>query len=74
METAGYNDPHNPVITAGFAINRQWQVQAMGEEMAVVQLEAVSQLSGTKQKKGPQAINRSEPFRLNLSIVATVEE
>ena len=25
METAGYNDPRNPAITAGFAANRQWQ-------------------------------------------------
>ena len=28
METAGYNDPHNPAITAGFAVNRQWQAGA----------------------------------------------
>ena len=28
METAGYNDPHNPAITAGFAANRQWQAGA----------------------------------------------
>ena len=34
METAGYSDPHNPAITAGFAVNRQWQVQVMGEEVA----------------------------------------
>lgn len=28
METAGYNNPHNPAITTGFAINRQWQAGA----------------------------------------------
>ena len=28
METAGYNDPHNPAITTGFAVNRQWQAGA----------------------------------------------
>lgn len=28
METAGYSDPHNPAITAGFAVNRQWQAGA----------------------------------------------
>lgn len=28
METAGYDDPHNPAITTGFAINRQWQAGA----------------------------------------------
>ena len=28
METAGYSDPHNPAITASFAVNRQWQAGA----------------------------------------------
>ena len=28
MEIVGYDNPHNPAITAGFAINRQWQTGA----------------------------------------------
>ena len=58
METAGYNDPHNPAITAGFAVNRQWQAGAArmhdvrqagfaADELTTAVLRVVGQAIGT---------------------------
>ena len=41
METAGYSDPHNPAITAGFAVNRQ-----APDELTTAVLRVVGQAIG----------------------------